>query len=154
MTVRAACDAGSDYSRSTARQGIVKPELSSRQSECQRQGAKTNFAQVQAAICARQEQMHDGSLAPATVTLSAQICIEMNEHAVTSWLFHLSARLRCRRATLPLRYHGLLDQFGHRIIERHLGAAEVYPPLYTRNSSKLDAMRRTLILRAQLEASC
>jgi hypothetical protein len=61
----------------------VKPELSSRQSECQRQGAKTNLAQVQAAICARQEQMHDGSLTPAAITLSARICIEMNKHAVT-----------------------------------------------------------------------
>ena len=61
----------------------MKPELSSGQSECQRQGAKTGFAQVEAAICACQEQMHDGSLAPATVTLSEQICIEMNEHAVT-----------------------------------------------------------------------
>ena len=61
----------------------MKPELSSRQSECQRQGAKTNFAQVQAAICARQEQMHDGSMTPAAITLSARICIEMNKHAVT-----------------------------------------------------------------------
>jgi hypothetical protein len=61
----------------------VKPELSSGQSECHRQGAKTSFAQVQPAICARQDQMHDGALTPATVALSAQICIEMNEHAVT-----------------------------------------------------------------------
>lgn len=61
----------------------MKPELSSRQSECQRQGAKTNLAQVQAAICARQEQMHDGSVTPAAITLSARICIEMNKHAVT-----------------------------------------------------------------------
>jgi len=61
----------------------VKPELSSGQSECQRQGAKTSFAEVQAAICARQEQMHYGSLAPAAIALSAQICIEMNEHTIT-----------------------------------------------------------------------
>ena len=61
----------------------MKPELSSGQSECQRQGAKTSFAQVQLAVRARQEQVHDGSLTPATVALSARICIEMNKHAVT-----------------------------------------------------------------------
>jgi hypothetical protein len=96
----------------------VKPELSSRQSECQRQGAKTDFAQVQAAICARQEQMHDGSVTAAAITLSAQICIEMNEHAVTF---------------LP-----------------PWGPVEFCPPFGWRERSKLDAMGRTLILRAEL----
>lgn len=110
----------------------MKPELSSGQSECQRQGAKTSFAQVQLAVRARQEQVHDGSLTPATVALSARICIEMNKHAVTFLPFHPSALLRCRRATLLLRYQGLLDQFAHRIIhvQRHFGAAGVSPPLH------------------------
>ena len=73
---------------------------------------------MQAAICARQKQMHDGSLTPAAITLSARICIEMNKHAVTF---------------LP-----------------PWGRWSFVPPFAWLERSKLDAIGRTLILRAEL----
>jgi hypothetical protein len=63
--------------------------------------------------------MHDGSLTPAAIALSARICFEMNKHAITF-----------------LPPWGPLEFF--------------VPPFAWLERSKLDAMGRTLILRAEL----